>query len=74
MQEFHNRYYLHSNIELELAVVDTLKKWNKKHETIYHDDKFVRLLLVNIFKSKLLAMSSLNTLDRCKIRFIRGSF
>lgn len=72
LQELENRNYVHPNIELDLAVVDTLKRWNKKHTTIKHDEKFIKLLLVHIFTSQLLAVSSLNRLEPRKIRFIRG--
>lgn len=74
MQENNDRQYLHCNIRLRLPIIDTLKRWNKKHATVHHDNKFVKLLLVDVFGAKSLKLSSLSSLDPNKIRFIRGTF
>lgn len=66
-----NRRYLHCDIRLQLAVVDSLKKWNK-HSTVHYDTKFLKLLLVDTFGTKALKQSKLDTLDAAKMRFVRG--
>lgn len=74
-QAWKNRHYTHDGIKLKLITVDTLKKWNAKSPTIQHDKKFVRLLLLDIFGTKLLKAptTTIRTLQTGKIRFIRGN-
>lgn len=69
-----NRHYTHCDIELTRVTVDTLNKWNRSKPSIVQDTKFLKLLLVDIFKTKLLKESNLTNLDDQKIRFIRGTF
>lgn len=66
------RHYTHCNIELKVEAVDALKNWNVKKPTIALDQKFLRLLLLDIFKAKVLQESSLKNLDAGKLRFARG--
>lgn len=73
-QEFGNREYVHADIKIRLPVIDKLKKWNKLNSDIHYDMKFVRLILVDIFTTDVLAKSTLANLDREKIRFIRGLY
>lgn len=75
-QAWKNRHYTHDGIKLKLITVDTLKKWNAKSPTIDHDKKFVRLLLLDIFGTKLLKAPTtrIATLHAGKIRFIRGNY
>lgn len=74
----YNRQYNHCGISLNGSVVATLKEWNVNKGILY-DAKFVRVLLVNVFTTKVLAQSSLSesltyeSLDPDKIRFIRGN-
>lgn len=51
-----------------------MKNWNKKQASVLYDEKFVKLMLVDVFKTESLAKSTLNTLDQDKIRFIRGVY
>lgn len=69
-----NRHYTHCDIELTRVAVDTLNKWNRNKPGIVQDTKFLKLLLVDIFKTKLLRESNLTFLDDQKIRFARGMF
>lgn len=73
-QEVGNREYVHGDIKLRLPVIDKLKKWNKLHSDIHYDIRFLRLILVDIFTTDVLAKSSIANLDREKVRFIRGSY
>lgn len=72
-QANNNRQYLFGGIRLRLAVVDKLKQWNNNRGTLHHDDKFVKVLLVDIFGVEILQSSTFSSLDSDKIRFIRGS-
>lgn len=65
---------MHAGIKLRRPVVDNLINWNKKQASVLHDEKFVKLLLVDVFKTESLAKSTLNTLDQEKIRFVRGVY
>lgn len=47
--------------------------WNKTN-TIGEDEKFVRMLLLDLFGVKHLRESSLKTLSTEKIRFVQGTF
>lgn len=73
LQELNNREYNHAGIILRRPVVDKLKTWNVKN-SLHDDDRFVRLLLVDIFTCAVLKTSSFASLDREKIRFIRGKY
>lgn len=73
-QANNDRQYLFANIRLRLAVVDKLKQWNKNRPTLHHDDKFVKVLLIDIFGVAILEKSSFSALDSDKIKFIRGTF
>lgn len=73
MQEENARCYCQNNIRIELGVVNILKSWNEKKNTIRYDDKFVKLLLVTIFTTRLLKLASDHSdLDQAKLRFIHG--
>lgn len=76
MQELHKRHYTHCNITLRVETVDSLKKWNvdERKATILGDRQFLRLLLLNIFGTKLLVRSSMKNLCEDKNRFGRGDF
>lgn len=74
LQELNERQYVFADIKLRLEVIDTLERWNKSNATVLYDNKFVALLLVDVFKTKKLKVSTLSELDERKIRFIRGSF
>lgn len=71
-QTRHDRLYTHGAITLHLAVVDKLKLWNRIRNTIQDDKKFLELLLVDVFGTKMLKLDS--ELETNKIRFIRGWF
>lgn len=74
IQQWKNRHYTHCGIKLKLIVVDALKRWNIRNPVIGYDVKFVRMLLLDIFGTKLLKNSTtINALDAEKIRFIRGN-
>lgn len=47
--------------------------WNRTNK-IGDDEKFVRMLLLDLFGVKHLRESSLKTLSTEKIRFVRGTF
>lgn len=66
------RHYTHCNIQLRVETVDALKIWNAEKPTIRQDKKFLRLLVLDIFGTKLLMSSSMGRLDARKIRFARG--
>lgn len=74
LQESNNREYIHAGIRLRLPIVDKLKKWNSKNPSVNGDEKFIKLIMVDIFTTHMLAESSIDTLDKDKIRFARGSY
>lgn len=74
MQELNNRECTHGGVKLRLPVVDKLKQWNKKEASIHHDKKFIKILMVDVFSSALLAESTIDSLDVEKLRFIRGMY
>lgn len=55
-------------------IVDKLKKWNLKKQNIQHDDNFIKLLLVDVYTSNVLAKSSVGSLNPDKLCFIRGLY
>lgn len=72
MQQWYDRHYVHSNILLKVVSVDALKKWNAEKNMLQHDKRFIRMMLLDVFGTKLLKSSSLAELDANKIRFIQG--
>lgn len=54
--------------------VDALTRWNKEKPYIGEDVRFIRLLLLDVFKATKLITSTLDSLDPEKIRFVRGLF
>lgn len=74
IQELNNRQYVHGDICLQSAVVDNLKKWNRKHSTVHHDVKFIKVLLIDVFTTERLSQSTIDNLDLDKMRFIRGMY
>lgn len=67
------RHYTHCDIQLKVETIDALKNWNIHKPSIAQDQKFLRLLLLDMFTTNVLRNSSLKNLDAGKIRFARGS-
>lgn len=73
-QEANGRNYIHCDIVMRVVALDKLKMWNNNNRTIDYDEKFLRLLLLDVFGMKVLKVSSLEDLDAGKIRFARGIY
>lgn len=67
------RHYTHCDIQLKVETIDALKNWNIQKPSITQDQKFLRILLLDMFTTNVLRNSSMKNLDAGKIRFARGS-